>query len=183
MPEEPLPERSEGEIVSGLIHVTIGGRRAEHRELPVLAAGASRAWKRELAKALIGDVGAMDLETVSDLSTVGSSVGDRILDLVVAYDITASLGGREWLEANATDVELYGLFRRLLEVSFPFVRDLRTAIAELRTLGMGDLLSAALRPPAEGPTSSPLDPSPSARSTSDSRASSDSALLVASRPS
>lgn len=179
MKEEPLPERPETEIVAGLLRVKIGGRRAEDRELPILAAAASREWKKELARRMVGDVATMDLETPADLSVVGAAIGDRMLDLVVAYDLTASLGGREWLEANATDVELYGLFRRLLDVSFPFVHDLRTAIAELRALGMGDLLASLV--PAGG--LSPSDQSPQERSISDSVASSDSDLLVASRPS
>lgn len=177
MAEEPLPERPEAEVVSGLISVTIGGRNAVRRELPVLSAGESRKWKVALASAMVGDIGSMDLDSGPDLGIVGAAIGDRILDLVVEYDTTASLGGREWLDANATDVELYGLFRRLLEVSFPFVHDLRTAITELRALGMGDLLASAL---AGGPRS-PTDPSPSERSTSGSSASSGSDLLADSR--
>lgn len=181
MPEGPLPERSEAEVVSGVLSVTVGGRKAEERELPVLSAGRSRAWKRSLARSMLVDIASLDLEKPADLAAVGGAVGDRILDLVIEYDETASLGGREWLEANATDEELYSLFRRLLDVSFPFVHDLRTAITELRALGMGDLLAAAVS--AGGRRPSPPDQSESERSISDSPASSDSEVLAVSRTS
>jgi len=165
-----MRERTEAEIVSGTITVRIG---KVEKSLPIRTIERSREWKRSLARALAGGdgIGKMDLATAEDGGAVAVALGDRLLDLVVEYDETAALGGREWVAANGTDAEVYAIFRELLELSFPFAGDLRTAIAELRALGLADLLAGALASSGRSPKES---------DTSDSSASSDSGLLVAS---
>jgi hypothetical protein len=130
--------RSEEDVLSGVLRVVVGGRE---RELPVRSIASSRAWKLELTKAIAGNVGGMSLDSLEDGGAVANAIGDRILDLVVAYDEGAALGGREYLEEHATDREIYFAFRAILEATFPFVRDLRSILVELKALGLAELLS------------------------------------------
>lgn len=123
--------RSEEEALAGILRVAVGGRE---RELPVLTIVAARAWKAELVSVLAGQIGEMRFDSIEDTGAIASAVGDRMLDLVVAYDTGSELGGKEYLEAKATDAEIYAAFRAILEVSFPFVRDLPSAVAVLQAL-------------------------------------------------
>ena len=137
---EDAPARSEEEIIAGTLVVPVGGIK---KSLRVLTIREARAWKLGLVNAIGGDVASLRLEGSSDFAPLVETVSDKLLELVVAYDVDGALGGREWLESHATDPELYAVFRKLLEVSFPFVRDLRTALVELRAIGLADLLSSA----------------------------------------
>jgi hypothetical protein len=125
--------RSEEDALAGVLRVTVGGRE---RELPVLTIAVARAWKAELVKVLAGQIGEMRFDSIEDTGAVAAAVGDRMLELVVAYDTGSELGGREYLEAKATDAEIYAAFRSILEVSFPFVRDLPSAVAVLQALAV-----------------------------------------------
>lgn len=165
-PADQAP-RSEEEVVSGLLPVVLGGRK---KGLRVLTMRESRRWKLELVDVLGNGIGGLDLGGVSDLGPAMDAAIDRITELVVRYDVDGSLGGKEWLETNASDQEVYAVFRRCLEVSFPFVKDLRSALAEIRALGLADLLTSG-RAPAE----TPAGPSPSASSTSGASPDGDSA--------
>jgi hypothetical protein len=141
----PETQRSEEDVLRGVLPVTVGG---EKREIPVLTIGKARKWKVELGKVVGTDVAAMSLESLGDGASVANTVGDRMLELVLAYDEGAALGGREYLEEHATDQEIYAIFRGLVQVSFPFVRDLRTLFTELRALGLGELLASGRSPGA-----------------------------------
>lgn len=172
-----MAERQEEDVLSGVLLVVLGsGESKATKTLPIRTVAKARDWKRGLLRSVGGGIGTMNLETIVDSGDVASAFGDRMLDLVVSYDESASLGGREWLEQNATDAQVYSVFRRLLEVSFPFVRDLRTVIVELRALGMADLLAGVVKPAAPASSDGSLPES----STSASAESSDSGLLVAS---
>lgn len=145
MSDQPA-KRSEEEIVAGLLTVTLGG--THRKPLRVLTMREARVWKLSLVGKLGGEIGSLDLASTKDVGPLIEAASDRILDLVVAYDVDGTLGGREWLEDHASDLEVYSVFRRLLEVSFPFVRDLRTALAEIRALGLADLLAGGRSPSA-----------------------------------
>lgn len=144
MSDQPA-KRTEDEIVAGLLTVTLGAIR---KPLRILTMREARVWKLSLVGKLGGEIGSLDLASTKDVGPLIEAAADRILDLVVAYDVDGSLGGREWLESHASDLEVYSVFRRLLEVSFPFVRDLRTALAEIRALGLADLLAGGGSRPA-----------------------------------
>lgn len=137
--------RSEEDALAGILRLTVGGRE---RELPVLTIAAARLWKAELVRVLAGQIGEMRFDSIEDTGAIASAVGDRMLDLVVAYDTGSELGGKEYLEAKATDAEIYLAFRSILEVSFPFVRDLPSAVAVLQAL--------AASAPSPGPRSTSL---------------------------
>ncbi len=135
-----IEQRSDEDVLRGVLVASIGRTK---KELPVLAIADSRKWKVELGRVLGGEIAGMKLDGIEDGSAIALAVGDRTLDLVLSYDVDAALGGREWVEANATDEEVYHLLRRLIEVTFPFVRDLRSLVAELRALGLADLVASA----------------------------------------
>lgn len=167
MPDDP--KRGEDEILAATLPVSIHG---EVREVRVLVIAEAREWKRKLLGAVVGGIGTMSLENLSDGGNVVETFGNRILELVVAYDLDAKLGGREYLEGHATDGEVYAAFRSMLRISFPFAKDLRTAVAELRALGLADLLAVAARPPEAD------DGSPSGSSTLGRSESGDSVLVA-----
>ena len=149
---KPAP-RAEEDVVAGVLPVPVGGIV---KNLRILSMRESRAWKLSLVNAGTKGIGNLDLRSSEDVGPLIDTAADKILELVVAYDVDGTLGGREWLESKATDVEIYAVFRRCLEVSFPFVKDLRSALAELRALGLADLLAnAASRPASSGSGASP----------------------------
>lgn len=138
MPEQ----RSEADVVAGVLRVSVG-RPAVEKTITVLSIADARKWKATLGKTLGNEIGSMSLENLKDGGPIALAVGDRTVDLVLAYDQDAALGGREWIEANATDDQLYRILRSLVEISFPFVRDLKTLVSELRAIGLADLLGSA----------------------------------------
>jgi hypothetical protein len=149
--------RTAEDVLGAILPVQIGGQA---RILPVLPIGECRAWRTGLASAVDKGIGRMSLGDLADGGEVLNAIGDQVLDLVIAYDASAALGGREYLEKHATDAELYAIFRRLLEVSFPFVRDLRGLIVELKLLGLGELLAAS-RATSTSESSTPESSEPS----------------------
>jgi hypothetical protein len=147
------PARSEEDVVAGVLPVSVGGIA---KNLRILTMAESRTWKLALVNVGTKGIGTLDLRSSEDIGPLIDTAAEKILELVVAYDVDGTLGGREWLEKKATDLEVYTVFRRCLEVSFPFVRDLRSVLAELRALGLADLLAnAASRPASSGSGDSP----------------------------
>jgi hypothetical protein len=132
--------RSEGEIVGKLLEVSVGGLK---KPLRILSMRESKIWKASLVGGLSTDIGKLELRSAEDIGPVVDVAADKILDLVVGYDVDGTLGGREWLEDHATDEEIYLVLRRCLEASFPFVKDLRSALSEVQRMGLADLLSSA----------------------------------------
>lgn len=100
-----MTERSEEARASGLLQLTIGGQRVE---LPVLRIRQAREWRK-----------ALDATKTADGLDGGTDV---MLGLLVAYDVTGILGGRDALEDRATDPEIYEAFREVMAATFPFVR-------------------------------------------------------------
>lgn len=147
-----MDRRTEDQKLRGVVPVGWGG---EVREVPTLKRGASRAWKERLSGAL-QEVGNFQVTAMDSISVAGNIASDTMLDLVLEYDQTHVLGDREWIDANVDDTEVYMAFRSFLDVSYPFVSDLRGALEEVRRL-VGSLPSGS-----PGSTSSP---SPSGGST------------------
>ena len=135
-------QRSEEDILRGVLVVSIG-KPVSKKEIPVLSIAENRKWKAELASLVGTSVGGMKLESVDDGAKVALSLGDRMIDMVIAYDQSAALGGREWIEANATDAQIYAIARSMIEVAFPFVRDLTSLLREVRASGLVQMLGAA----------------------------------------
>lgn len=125
-------ERSEEQRASASpLTVMVGG---EARAVPILTIRQSRDWKK-LVQEKIG-LAFTDLGNVSQLMQAGGLLniaGDALMDLVLAYDQTGVLGTREELEDSFTDADLYRAFRRMLDITFPFVGDLQSLVAMLGT--------------------------------------------------
>ena len=111
-----MPDRSESEILTGLLHVVIDGKV---RDCPTLKAGHVASWGRQLT---VDETGAKPLLewTASDASSYGEAMVGRMVDLVVAYDVTGSLGGREYLLEHADPAELRAALNLMAGNAFPF---------------------------------------------------------------
>jgi hypothetical protein len=127
-----MDRRTEEQKLRGIVPILWGG---EIREVPTLKRGPSRAWKESLGKAL-GAVSGLTMTDMDSLASVGNVLGDQMFDLVRQYDQTGVLGDAEWIDQHVDDLEIYQAFRDLLEISYPFVTDLRGVLAEVRTLGL-----------------------------------------------
>lgn len=127
--------RNEADKMAGVIPVrwSDGNGRGTMRRVPTLKRRAAREWKESLADKVggIGKLDVSDMDTVSGALNVGS---DTIAEMVMSYDTTGVLGDAEFIEERVDDAQLYDALRAFLEVSFPFVSDLRTALSELRGL-------------------------------------------------
>jgi len=157
---EPLRvARSEQDVLAAApIAVTLGGRE---RLLPPLSIRRNREWKRELAQAVgmswaaFGQAGTDDTGSIIGL-VAGAT--DTMLDLLIAYDLSGALGGREWIEDNASDAEVYDAFKEVLAVAYPPFRDARTlpglgqAMVSLLTSASQARMSSS---PTSGATSRP----------------------------
>lgn len=146
-----IPLNGEAEVASGYIGVTVGG---QHRELPTLKIKAAREWKESLAERIPEWFNA-DRQSIIDVLSIGNDVA---FDLVVDYDRSGALGGKEWLEDNADDSEVYRVLKQIIDRHFPFLADVpmltqmvSRVVGQMRLTG----LTAAPSLPASS-TSSPL---------------------------
>lgn len=119
---------TEEEIIAGTIPVVKDGRGLS---LPVLKIKHAREWRQKVAEAFDGEE-----PEGPDAMNVPA---DKILDLVVAYDRSNTLGGKESIEDSMTDEELYDAFIAMWRRTFPFARLAR------------DLMSAASPAQAKSP--------------------------------
>jgi hypothetical protein len=140
---EPRPEHEV--LAAAPIAVTLGGRE---KRLPPLSIRANREWKRKVAEA----VGASWV-AFGQADDTGSIVGlvagatDTMLDLLLEYDMSGSLGGREWIEEHASDAEVYQTMKEVLAVAYPPFQDARTMP------GLGQALVGLVASVSQGRTS------------------------------
>lgn len=110
-------ERTEDAGFAGILDLTMGGAR---RSVPVLKLRQSREWKDKLGTSIT----TIDVGDMADLGKTITSLANTPIDvalaLVLAYDRTGSLGGREWIEENATDREVYAAFEMMVSATYPF---------------------------------------------------------------
>lgn len=113
----------ETEILNGTISVVMDGQR---RALPVLKIKRAGPWRALVMKTLNAFEKADKLTPTAAMNMPAA----KILDLVVAYDFSKVLGGRDSIEENATDKEVYDAFIKMWNETFPYkglARDLITA--------------------------------------------------------
>ena len=115
-----FPKAPEADVASGVIHVTINGQR---KTLPTLKIGPFEdeflpgQWEKLQASF------EQDHENLADLFKLGTST---LLDIIVAYDTSGALGGREWLRANADHSELVQIGEAIYERhASPFMEAVR----------------------------------------------------------
>lgn len=117
--------RPEHEVLGAApIAVTLGGRE---KLLPPLSIRANREWKARVAAA-VGErwVAFGQADDYGRVVGLVAGLTDPMVDLLLAYDTTGALGGREWIEANATDAEVYAAMKEVLAVAYPPFQDART---------------------------------------------------------
>ena len=111
---------SEEEVLAGLLTVTVGGIE---RSMPTLPIRDARDWRKRLAAEVAPIAGlAIDANDWAGMPAKLQLAEDTMLDLIVAYDRTGALGGREWLEEHAWPRELGPIFTACVEAVFPFDR-------------------------------------------------------------
>lgn len=114
-----MAERSAEDVAAGVLRIAVGGTV---RAVPTLKAR----WIGEWAEAftIAGDGGkAIGEWTMDDFTRFAAGSVERLLSLVVAYDRTAALGGREWLEENADPTELHEALVAMVGNAFPLASD------------------------------------------------------------
>jgi hypothetical protein len=110
--------RSEEEVMSGLLQIAVGGIV---KAMPTLKAKYVDEWGRLLAPA---DGGKVPSEwTMADVAGLSGQTAERLLDLIVAYDRTAALGGRDWLAENADPAQLHAAVVQMVGNAFPLAGD------------------------------------------------------------
>jgi hypothetical protein len=114
-----MAERSVEDVVTGILHVSVGG---VVKELPTLKAKYIAEWGRLLGASGDSSKPISDW-TMQDVAGLAGQTVERLLDLVVAYDRSAALGGREWLAENADPTELHGALVAMAGNAFPLADD------------------------------------------------------------
>jgi hypothetical protein len=115
MREVAATERSPEDVVTGVLRISVGGII---KSMPTLKIKQIPEWSAIL-----------DAKTPSATATADPAEGftlvakvtlSGLLDLVVAYDRTGALGGREWLEEHADPMELREAALAMAGNAFPF---------------------------------------------------------------
>lgn len=120
---DPTPIRPDGEVVAGTLRVRLGGYP---KTLPELNIEDNEAWQGKLVVGLASVLKTMDaIKDWDQAVRLVSRSTPLMIDLLVAYDKSGVLGGKEWIRANATNSEVYEAFKEVAQASYPFVRDLR----------------------------------------------------------
>lgn len=149
-------ERTEDAGIAGVLQISMGGR--VHR-VPALKLRHSREWKERL-----GDIASgieLDDDLGKMLASVANLASDRALDLVVAYDRTGVLGGRDAIEDEATDAELFAALEVMVKATYPFARALRS-VAEAFGPQLRELLTRLAGAAAGALSRASSTPTPSA---------------------
>jgi hypothetical protein len=115
-----VEERTAEDVAAGILRIAIGGTV---REVPTLKAKYVGAWAMQVM--LQDDAGELvkikplDEWTGADVAALAGPAIDRVIDLIVAYDRSGALGGRDWLEENADPPQLQTAFTQMLGNAFP----------------------------------------------------------------
>lgn len=126
-----MDERSPEDVASGVLRIAIGG---SVKQVPTLKAKYVSQWG-----ALFSDRGAEPVGewTMDDVVAFSEGSVSRLVDLVVAYDMTGALGGREWLEEHADPAQLNAALILMIGNAFP--------LADAATLASLTLARAAVQ--------------------------------------
>ena len=158
--------QTDGDRVSGLLRLTVGGLE---KEVPTLPIRPARDWQRQVT-AVSGGFGLPSIVDwgTSDTGRFANLTLDTLMDLAVAYDRSGALGGREWLEDNADPRELYEAVVAMAENAFPFAE----GGAQILSMVIAQATLAVSPPPSSTNGRSSIGVSPRARSKKLSTASS-----------
>ena len=147
--DSPTLLRPDEEVAGAYISATLGGQA---RSLPVLSIVRNREWKRQFDVTIAAIGGAAKSDDFEEVVRTLSDSIDKMLELLIAYDDSGALGGREWIEKHATDGEVYDLFKKVTDAAFPFELDLMARILGELRMKMARL-AAGSRPTSSSPRS------------------------------
>jgi hypothetical protein len=148
-----MDSRSAEDVLAGVLRIAVGGAE---KIVPTLPIRATREWQAALAErdpSFAPDN--LNDWTRADASSFSSLTLDAVLDIVVSYDRTGALGGRDWLEEHADPTQIYNAAQQMAEVAFPFAED---STMLLRALVVDAVVGSS-------PVSSTSGPSPTGGST------------------
>ena len=125
-----MATRSPEDVLAGVLRIAVGG---VEKIVPTLPLRATREWQAKLAAGPSGFSVPVteDDWTAANVSEFAGLTLDTVLDMVVAYDRTGALGGREWLDENADPAQLYAAAEQMAEVAYPFADNVRLLLAAL----------------------------------------------------
>lgn len=150
--------RSESDILGRAgIPIVLGGKT--HYPIPRTIAR-NRAWKDHVQRSLASRFAALDgLDGIDEFYAYLSDSVEVLVDLVVGYDESGTVPGRDWVEENASDHEVLEAFMVLLEHAFPFFEMGRRFLpSEVRGIVLTRLIAAVLTSGSRPSTSTPSQP-------------------------
>jgi hypothetical protein len=109
-----MPERTPEQVLSGLLEIQVGGTA---KVVPTLKIAQIPEWVKLLDAQTPSAPASADPS--QGFSLIAQVTTDGLLDLIVAYDRTAALGGREWLVNNADPQQLRAAVTQMVENVFP----------------------------------------------------------------
>jgi len=119
-----MADRTPEDVAAGVLRISVGGIA---REVPTLKARWVGEWSTLLSEA--GDTKPIDEWTMDDVTGLSGRTVDRLLDLVVAYDRTSALGGRDWLADNADPAQLHAALVQMVGNAFPLADEPAVLVA------------------------------------------------------
>jgi len=125
-----MAERTPEDVLAGVLRIAVGG---VVKAVPTLPIRASREWQEKLAAGPSAFTVPVDDDdwSAAVVSEFTGLTQEAILDIVLAYDRTNALGGREWLEEHADPAQLFAAAQQMAEVAFPFAEDTRLLLTGL----------------------------------------------------
>ena len=125
-----MSTRSPEDVLAGVLRIAVGG---VEKLVPTLPLRATREWQAQIAKGPSGFSVPVDSDdwSASAVAEFSGMTLDTVLDIVVAYDRTGALGGRDWLEENADPAQLHAAALQMMEVAYPFAEDVTLLLAAL----------------------------------------------------
>lgn len=140
-----LPARGEADVLSRRVGVVLGGQAFN---LPVLTIERNRAFKARLVEEATVIIDLLDEQTELGALLRRLAQGTEFqLECLAAFDATGVLPVRSWIEAHATEQELWTATKAVVSAAFPFVDGLRQ---------IGPTLMELARSVRAAPTSSSL---------------------------
>lgn len=122
-------QRSDEDINAGILRFQVG---KDTIAVPTRKIAAAREWKAKVQD-VIGGFLTVDLKDVARMGGLVGVATEKYVGLVAEYDTTGQLT-QERLEAELDDAQAYAMFRTMLEVSYPMVRDIQQVLAVLMPL-------------------------------------------------
>lgn len=147
----PTPLRPDEEVAGMFVSVTLGGQA---KSLPVLPRARNREFQKFYAEKVRSTLKATEeLVELDDVINLMANSIDEMMEVVLTYDETESLGSREWVDRHATDREIYEAFKKVTDVAHPFGKDLLAQVPNLSTILMRAAMAAGSRSTSSSPRS------------------------------